>query len=400
LSKFGEKKCAITGLGQSPVGRRLNRSGLDLTIEASLEAIADAGLTPADIDGVATWPGAASNSAAPGHSPVGVYEIKDALRLDLNWFAGGEESAGQFGSIVNACAAIACGLARHVLCFRTLTESSSQTPERRASVQGTGGEVPVNGMLSYILPFGAVSPANWIAQYASRHFHLYGTTREQLGAIAVNQRRNAMLNPKAVMRSPLSLEDYIAARMISSPLCLFDCDVPVDASTAIIVSARDEARDCRNPPIRIESIGCAHRGRFSWDQHEDLSTHQPIRDASKMMWSRTDLKPSDVDVAELYDGFSVICLSWLEELGFCGIGEGGSFVEGGDRIALDGPLPLNTHGGQLSGGRTHGFGFVHEACVQLRGEGGERQVAGSPEVAVAASGGGIFGCSLLLARDN
>ena len=153
----------------------------------------------------------------------------------------------------------------------------------------------------------------------------------------------------------------------------------------------------RKPALGIESVGCALRGRPSWDQFDDLTT-MATRDAAAMLWERTDLRPSDVDVAECYDGFSFIALSWLEELGFCGRGEGGAFVEGGARIALDGEIPLNTHGGQLSAGRLHGYCFLHEACVQLWGEGGERQVPGDPRIAVAAAGGGPLGGALLLAR--
>jgi len=391
--QINERKSAISGIGQSAVGRNLGRSGLDLTIDASLQAIADAGLTPEDIDGIATWPGQTSTS--PGMSPVGVFELKDALRLRLNWFSGGGESPGQFGCIVNAVAAVACGLANHVLCFRTLTESSSQSSERRASVQGSGDE-RATGLFSWMVPFKAFSASNWTAQYAQRHFHQYGTTREQLGWIAVNQRRNAGLNPNAVMTKPITIDDYLAARMISEPLCLLDCDVPVDAATAVIVSRLDLAEKLAKPPVRFEAIGCAHHGRFSWDQHTDLSTQQALRDAAQMMWSRTSLKPGDVDTAQLYDGFSIICLNWLEELGFCGIGKGGQFIEGGQRISLEGELPLNTHGGQLSAGRTHGFGLLHEACVQLRGEGGARQIQNKPTTAVAAAGGGVFGASLLL----
>jgi acetyl-CoA acetyltransferase len=122
------------------------------------------------------------------------------------------------------------------------------------------------------------------------------------------------------------------------------------------------------------------------------------RDAAASMWERTDLTPADVDVAELYDGFSILTMTWLEELGFCGKGESGPFVEGGERIALGGQIPLNTSGGQLSAGRLHGFGFLHEACLQLRGEGGERQVAGPPEVAVVANGGGPIAGTMLLTR--
>ena len=147
----------------------------------------------------------------------------------------------------------------------------------------------------------------------------------------------------------------------------------------------------------MEAVGTAIRGRPSWDQWDDMTT-MALRDAAAMLWKRTDLKPGDVDTAQLYDGFSFICLAWLEALGFCGKGEGGPFVEGGRRIAREGEIPLNTHGGQLSAGRLHGYGFLHEACVQLRGAGGARQVPGEPEVAVAAAGGGPLAGCLLLTR--
>jgi acetyl-CoA acetyltransferase len=232
---------------------------------------------------------------------------------------------------------------------------------------------------------------------ATRHFHEFGTTREQLAQIALNGRRNAARNPRAIYTEPMTMDDYLGARMISTPLGLYDCDVPADGSTAVIVSRADAAPDLRRPPVGIEAVGTAIRGRPSWDQWDDLTT-MACRDAAAMLWRRTDLAPADVDVAELYDGFSFITLAWLEALGFCGHGESGPFVEGGQRIALDGDLPLNTHGGQLSAGRLHGYGFLHEACVQLWGEAGERQVAGGPEVAVVGAGGGpLAGCLLLIA---
>jgi acetyl-CoA acetyltransferase len=255
----------------------------------------------------------------------------------------------------------------------------------------------MTGTMEFSIPFRAYSAACWIAMYAQRHFHEYGTTREQLAWIALNARRNAAGNPRAVFREPLTLEDYFAARMISTPFCLYDCDVPVDGATAVIVSHVDAARDLRRPPLRVEAVGSALHGRPSWDQFDDLTT-MALRDASAMLWTRTDLRPRDVDVAELYDGFSFIAMAWLEALGFCGRGESGPFVEGGKRIALDGEIPLNTHGGQLSAGRLHGYGFLHEACVQLWEEGGARQVPGSPRVALAAAGGGPLGGCLLLTR--
>lgn len=398
----GERSAALTGVGQSEVGRRLGRDPLELTLDACIAAIEDAGLRREDIDGLATYPGAMGG--APGFTGAGVTEVHEALRLDLDWFSGGIERPGQLGAVIDACAAVAAGYARHVLCFRSVWEGTAQGKGGRQGIGvdagggGGGGGFRASGMLEFTLPFRSYSAANWIAMFAQRHFHEYGTTREQLAWIAINARRNAAANPRAIYRDPMSLDDYLAARMISTPLCLFDCDVPCDGATAMIVSHVDAARDLRRTPLRVEAVGTALHGRPSWDQFDDL-TSMAARDAGAMLWKRTDLTPKDVDVAELYDGFSFIALSWLESLGFCGKGEGGAFVEGGKRIAREGELPLNTHGGQLSGGRLHGYGFLHEACVQLWGEGGARQVPGDPKVAVAAAGGGPLAGCMLLARD-
>ncbi|MBV1901397.1 MAG: thiolase family protein [Kordiimonadaceae bacterium] len=393
--EINERKTAITGVGQSEVGRPVKgKTALALTVEASLSAIKDAGLRPEDIDGIATWPGEVAH--APGISPVGVTRLKEALGLKLNWFAGGGEAPGQFGSIFNACAAVALGLANHVVCFRTLYEASTQTAGRRASVIGTGSP-RIAGRYQWQVPFRAMSGTNWMSMFAQRHFHEYGTTREQMAQIALNARKNAALNPKAIYRKPLTMEDYLSARMISSPLCLNDCDVPIDGSTAIIISRADVAKDMRKPPLRIEAIGSAAHGRDSWDQFDDLTT-MAARDVGKMLWSRTDLRPSDVDVAGIYDGFSFLTMAWLEALQFCGKGESGPFIEGGSRIARDGELPLNTDGGQLSAGRLHGYGLLHEVCRQLWGECGERQVKGSPEVGISAAGGGPLAGAMLITR--
>jgi acetyl-CoA acetyltransferase len=396
-----ERKAVISGIGQSEIGRRLGRDPLALTVDACLAAIEDAGLTRDDIDGVATYPGAMIGGGAPGFSGAGVTEVQEALRLQLDWWTGGPETSGQLGSVITAAAAIAAGYARNVLCFRSVWESSAQGRGPRAGIGmgggGRGGPPRATGMLQWTLPYGAASAACWIALFAQRHFIEYGTTREQMAWIALNARRNAARNPKAIYRDPLTMEDYLSARWISTPFCLYDCDVPVDGATAIVLSHVDAARDLRRRPLRIEAVGSALHGRPSWDQFDDLTT-MAMRDAAKMMWSRTDLRPSDVDVAECYDGFSFLAMAWLEALGFCGKGESGPFIEGGARIALDGELPLNTNGGQLSGGRLHGYGFLHEACVQLWGEGGERQVPGDPEVAVAAAGGGPLGGCLLITK--
>jgi len=397
-----EHLTVISGVGQSDVGRRLQRDPLELTLDACLAAIDDAGLTTADIDGISSYPGALGGGP-PGFTGAGVVDVHDALRLQLGWWSGGIERPGQLGAVVDACLAVAFGLARHVLCFRSVYEGSAQGAGGRAAVMPGGDSrqhVPrASGFMEWVLPYGAPSAASWIALMAQRHFHEYGTTSEQLGQIAVNQRKQAALNPKAIYTEPLTIDDYLNARVISSPLRLFDCDVPCDGATAMIVSHVDTRPDLRRPPIRVEAVGTALRGRPSWDQFDDLTT-MALRDASAQLWERTDLKPSDVQVAEMYDGFSFITMAWLEAMGFCGKGESGPFVDGGKNIALDGVLPLNTNGGQLSAGRLHGFGFLHEACVQLWGEAGARQVPNNPEVGVACAGGGPLAGGLLLTTSR
>jgi acetyl-CoA acetyltransferase len=401
MEKF-ERHATLTGVGQSEIGRRLGRDPLELTLEGCIAAIQDAGLSAKDIDGIATYPGAMG--ANPGFSGAGVTEVHDALRLELEWWSGGSERSGQLGAVIDACMAVAAGVCKHVLCFRSVWEGTAQGKGGRGGIGltggggGGGGGFRASGSFEFLLPFRSYSAANWIGMFAQRHFHEYGTTREQLGWIPVNARRNAGRNEKAIYRDPMTLDDYLAARMISSPLGLYDCDVPCDGATAMIVSRADYAKDLRRPPIQVEAVGTALRGRPSWDQFDDLTT-MATRDAGKMLWERTDLRPGDVDVAELYDGFSFIALSWLESLQFCAPGEGGPFVDGGTRISLEGEIPLNTHGGQLSAGRLHGYGFLHEACVQLWGEGEDRQVKNNPQVAIAAAGGGPLAGALLLTRS-
>ena len=400
MNEIIERRAVLSGAGQSEIGRRLHRDPLELTVDACLAAIDDAGLATHDIDGLATYPGPMDTPA--GFSGAGVVDVQDALRLELGWYTGGIELPGQLGSVIDACLAVASGLATHVLCFRSVYEGSAQGEKGRAAVMPGGGgssNFRASGFMEWTLPFAAPSAAIWIAMMAQRHFYEFGTTREQLAQIALNARKNAALNPNAIYRDPMSLDDYLAARMITTPFCLFDCDVPCDGATALIVSRAETAADLRKPPIQVEAVGTAIRGRPSWDQWDDLTT-MACRDAGAQMWTRTELQPSDVQLAEMYDGFSFITMAWIEAMGFCARGESGPFIEGGTRIARDGEMPLNTHGGQLSAGRLHGYGFLHEACVQLWGEAGERQVPGDPEVGVAAAGGGPLAGCLLLTRSR
>ena len=371
-----EASALISGIGRSDIGRRLRRDPLLLTVDAALAAIADAGLDVADIDGLSTYPGASGST--PGITGAGVDDVRTLLGLDLKWHTGGGELAGQLGSVVNAVLAVAGGLASHVLCFRSVWESTAQ--------ELAGGRSPLvaqspRPVLRFGQPYG-VGYATYGALAMQRYLHETGSTREQFAQLAVVSRANAAGNPDAVYREPLSVDDYLGARMISDPLCMFDCDVPVDGAVAFVVSRADSPAIDRSRAVAFDAVGSA----------------TGLDACAEMLWSRTDLKPSDVDAAEVYDGFTIYAVQWLEALGLTPRNETGAFLEGGRRIALDGELPVSTGGGQLSAGRLHGYGALLEACIQLRGDGGARQIPDRPEVVAVSSGAEAFTSCLLLTR--
>ncbi|MFW6093320.1 MAG: thiolase family protein [Pseudomonadota bacterium] len=384
-----EQRAIISGIGISRIGRRTGIPGLELTTESARAAIADAGLTPADIDGITTM----------GDTPLA--ETEAALALETRYRGGGYDKGGLLSPVMQACFAVASGGARHVLVYRTvqmmggsIAPSDDADDEKARERPRIAHDSPMADAPT-LMANHAYSAANWLAMHCQRHMHEHGTTREQLGWLAVTSRRYAGLNPLAAYREPITLDDYLNARWISTPFGLLDCDVPVDGSIAVVVSAADHAADCPHRPLRVEAVGGdAHGG---WYDRPDYPKMASV-DAAAEMWSRTELTPSDVDIAQLYDGFTFITLAWLEALGLCGEGQAGPFLEGGERIWLDGELPLNTYGGQLSAGRMHGYWVLHEACLQLRGDAGERQVARQPEVAAVAAGGGPFAGCMLLTR--
>jgi acetyl-CoA acetyltransferase len=392
---YFEKDAIISGLGISRIGRKTGIPGAELTLEAARAAIDDAGLTPNDIDGIASF----------GDTPFD--EVTDALGLQPTDVTAGFDTGGVLIPVMSAFRAVSERRARHVLVYRTVAMLGGSMNQSASPMLNPLASPPVEprlpGMRRKLKPFEDIdqlvaahsySAANWLAMHCRRHMELYGTTKEQLGWLAINSRRNAGLNSRAAYRDPMTMEDYLAARPVSTPFGLFDCDVPIDGSIAMVVSHADYAPDCPNPAVKVEAIGGAY-GSGGWFHRDDFPK-MASNEAAAEMWSRTDLTPSDVNVAEIYDGFTFLTFAWLEALGFCADGEAGPFVDGATRIALDGELPLNTYGGQLSAGRMHGYWLLHEACLQLRGQAGDRQVTRRPEVAVAAAGGGpIAGCMLL-----
>ncbi|HEY6577468.1 MAG TPA: OB-fold domain-containing protein, partial [Mycobacterium sp.] len=296
-AKF-EDRSAITGIGASRLGRRLMVPPLSLTIEACEAAVVDAGLTFDDIDGLSTYPGLDIAGMGEG----GVSALEGALGLKPTWINGGMDTFGPGGSVIAAMMAVATGMARHVLCFRTLWEATFGQLMKDGRMSPPGGARTT----SWQMPFGATSAAHTLALNAQRHFHRYGTTRETLGWIAMNQRANAALNPTAIYRDPMTMDDYLSARPITTPFGLYDCDVPCDGAVAVIVSAVDVARDLPKPPVYFEAVGTQIIERTDWDQ--TTMTHEPqVLGQAAHLWTRTSLRPNDVDVAELYDGFSFNC---------------------------------------------------------------------------------------------
>ncbi len=398
MSSYPEKQTAITGIGQSQISRGADKSALGLTIDAAMQAIENAGLKRSDIDGMACWPG--GGGEANGFAPVSIPALQDALRLKLNWYSNASETSGQFGALFNAIGAIAAGLARHVIVFRTMYEATARKTSFANALNKPGERV--YGIFNWYAPYHVYAASLQQALFFNQYVHRSGIRPEQIAQIAINGRRNAALNPAAVYRTPITVDDYLAAPIIATPLRLFDCDVPIDGATAIILSHRDAARDGPNPLTWIEAVGSSMRYRNNWVQLDALST-QAQPEVARMMWNRTDLTVKDIDVAELYDGFSFHTLNWLENLGVCGLYEAKDFIADGKAIALDGEFPINTNGGALSAGRMHAYGQVHEACVQLWGQGGARQVKGKggqgPKVAALTTAGGPLAGCFLLARD-
>jgi acetyl-CoA acetyltransferase len=382
---------SIVGVGYSTCGRNTGLSYPELARQAGMAAMADAGMTPADINGVSTWTGMGDNP------PSG-----DAMDLaysfgftPVDWFYTVGAAPAFVDPFVHSVAAVSAGLCDTCIVFRVLRRqptSSDQLTQRR--VQPPSGPMRVGGRAQFSAPYGSMAAAAGIAGFQMRaHMARYGTTEEQFGINAVNQRYHASLNDDALLRDPLTLDDYLNARYVSKPARLYDCDYPVDAGSAVIITTAERARDWQQKPVDVEACTLSAIRDFDMSLLDDFTSTSPAHCAEKL-WSRTDLTPADVDVAELYDGFTIITFQWLEALGLCGPGEAGPFIEAGN-TRLGGSLPLNTDGGACNVGRRHGANFCIEAVHQLRGESGVRQVPGA-EVAVWSNAVGCFSGSVLL----
>ncbi len=379
-------RVAIVGVGYSTVGRKTGLSAEELTIQATHAALADAGLTTRDIDGITS---------------VGTDPLSDGWMLGiepLKWFASGMIVPAFSYAALNAIAAVAAGFCHTALALRVIQQQPSGAAMAGGAADGVNAMIAAmigGGDRQFLGPYGAGSPTQWAGLLTQRHMAEFGTTEEQFGHHVIAQRANASLNDDAIFRDPLTMDDYLAARYVSKPVRILDCDYPVDSGSAVIFTTEERARDLDQPVVLVESYALTATSGPQFEILEDMVSTAPA-ECARDLWSRTDLKPSDVDCAQLYDGFSIIVFQWLEALGFCGLGEAGPFVEAG-HTRLGGSLPVNTDGGACNVGRRHGANFCIEATRQLRGEAGERQVEGT-EVSVFTNAVGPFAGAALLTK--
>ncbi len=374
---------AIAGVGYSQVGRRLPLSDDELVRQAITAAMADAGMTPDDIDGISTNGG---NAMSMGH-------LLGMMPLDYYFTSSGLAPAFVEPAVM-AISAVASGLAHTVVAVRLIRQMGGANRGPATAPTGPPEPVHVGGDQQFSAPFGTGAAAATIGGFEmTRYMQQYGVTEAQFGSHVVNQRYHASLNPEAILRDPLTVADYLDSRYVSKPLRLLDCDYPIDSSSAVIFTTRERAGDWAKKPVNVEAYAYSAVRDFDMSLLDDF-TSNACKHVGDTLWSRTDLTPADLDCAQLYDGFTVITFQWLEGLGICGPGEAAGFIEAGN-TRLGGSLPVNTDGGACNMGRRHGANFCIESVQQIRGECGPRQIPDA-EVAVWSNAVGVFGGAVLL----
>lgn len=384
---------AIVGVGSTGFSRSAGRSIESLALEACTQAVADAGLTKDDIDGVC------------GTAPMAEYMIS-ALGLPEVTYYGNQQVVLVF-TLTDAMNAIFSGACDVVVCYHAVyrvpvhSRSAAEDPFRRRLGRG-GYPPPIPARSDPEVIDGFPYPA-----WAQRYMYESGSTRKQLGYVAVNDRSNAGRNPLAAIRDPMTLDDYLEARMVAEPLCMLDMDVPVDGADAFVLTSVERARELTSKPVVIHAAAYAAKApEAAFDATAQLPalSERPQHAVVRKLRERSDLWIDDADLYFPYDGFSFLTLLWAEAAGWCGPGEGGDFIEQHwdattSRIVIEGKIPINPHGGALSEGGTQGSGHIREAVVQLRGSAGERQVPNA-KTAVLTLGGLLYNAQGLVLRSD
>lgn len=383
-------RTAIVGLGSTPYykrGQSLPQTLPELVCKAIIAAVDDAGLRLEDVDGFAYYSEGFDTPYLM--ETLGIPEV--TFTATLTGSGGG--SAGAVGL---ASAAIVSGQARTVV----VVGGTQMAEQRFGSIVSAYPDTPENAFFS---SSGLVGPGHMFALLARRYMHRYGATREHFAEVAVSTRANAVRNPNAVIRKPMTRDDYFNAPMIADPLCLFDFCLETDGAVAVVVTSLERARDLRRDPVRI--LACSQGGGRDWgrslywmNMEDDVFVSSGHRPVAKRLYEMAGVTPADIDCAQIYDHFTPMVLAQLEDYGFCAPGEGGPFVASGAIRYEGGSLPVNTDGGQLSAGYIWGMSHVREAVEQIRGT-AVNQVKDAELVLVTGGPSSLPVSGLILARD-
>ncbi|EKT79707.1 propanoyl-CoA C-acyltransferase [Rhodococcus opacus M213] len=350
---------AIAGVGRTPFYKNSGVSTLELGLRAITAALDDAGLELADVDGLITHSvGDAVPASAVAHS-LGV----DDPHVLLDLVGGGSMSAAAVGA---AAMAVTSGQAEVVVVWRALNARSE------FRMGGTGRSAPTLVEFQYQVPYGLLAPPQQFALVARSYLARSGATSEDLGRVAINQRSHALLNPLAMVTTPLTMDQYLNSPLVSDPLRLFDCCLETDTAVAVVVTSAARAHDLRRSPVLVSAATTGGGHSLYSGSRTDYST-SAAREMAPRLYARAGISPEDIDIAELYDAFTPLVLMQLEDYQLAPRNEAAAFVAAGE-TTFGGSLPVNTHGGHLSEGYAHGLNHVAEAVLQLRGEAGPRQV--------------------------
>ncbi|HEY3687558.1 MAG TPA: lipid-transfer protein [Streptosporangiaceae bacterium] len=374
-------KAAIAGIGATEFSKDSGRTELQLAAEATLAALRDAGLEPADVDGLVTFV----------MDPTAEIALARALGMgDLRFFDRVDYGGGAAcGTVQHAAMAVATGVADVVVCYRALNERSGRRfGQPNAAVAAAPDTQGLE--MAWHVPYGLMTPAAWVAMFARRYMHAYGATSEDFGRVTVADRRHAATNPEAWFHGkPITLADHQESRWVVEPLHLLDCCQESDGAVAIVVTSAERARDLAGTPAVIaaaaQGSGADQMMMTSYYRSAGMAGLPEMRLVGDQLWRQSGIGPGDVATAVLYDHFTPFVLVQLEELGFCRPGEARDFIAGG-AIELDGGLPVNTHGGQLGEAYIHGMNGIAEAVRQIRGT-AVNQVADARHVVVTAGTG-------------
>jgi acetyl-CoA acetyltransferase len=385
-------QAAIVGIGATEFSKDSGRSEMRLAVEATAAALDDAGIDPAQVDGMVTF------------TMDGNPEIEIARNLgigELTFFSRIHHGGGAAcATVEQAAMAVATGVADVVVCYRAFNERSG-----RRFGAGVQDRPPMptseSAHFSWYAPFGLLTPAQWVAMFATRYMHEYGATSEDFGRVAVADRRHAASNPAAwFYEQPITLEDHQRSRWIVEPLHLLDCCQESDGAQALVVTSRERAADLRQPPavIRAAAQGAGEEQDMMTSYYRDSITGLPEMGlVADQLWATAGVGPADIQTAVIYDHFTPFVLCQLEEFGFCGRGEAKDFLRDGN-VELGGALPINTHGGQLGEAYIHGMNGIAEGVRQVRGT-SVNEVKGVEHVLVTA-GTGVPTSGLILGVDR